>query len=153
MKDLPDTEDSLVLRTDFSDEAAWARICSEIEAPVEEFQAYVSFVSDPDFDGLSTSALTSLGRRGPNRSFMFVVDHVSLTDEEHPILVLDLGDGDLEDEDLGDEDVGDGPGRTFRVVPREMGSVQNNLSIANMGFYEFADSVDADGVFRGFPGA
>jgi len=148
MKDLPDTEDSLVLRTDFSDEAAWARICGEIEAPVGEFQAYVSFVSDPDFDGLSLSALTSLGQRGPHRVFMFVVDHVCLTDAEHPILVLDLGDGDLEDEDLGDE-----PGRTFRVVPREMGSVQNNLSIANMDFYEFADSVDADGVFRGFPGA
>ncbi len=166
MKDFPATEDSLVLRTDFSDEAAWARIRGEIEAPVGEFQAYVSFVSDPDFDGLSISALTSLAQRAANRSFMFVVDHVCLTDAEHPILVLDLGDGDLEDgdlgdgdledgdledEDLGDEDLGDEPGRTFRVVPRKMGSVQNNLSIANMGFYEFADSVDADGVFRGFP--
>ncbi len=68
---------------------------------------------------------------------MFVVDHVSLTDAEHPILVLDLGDE---------------PGRAFRVVPREMWGIENNLSIANLSFFEYADSVDADGVFRGLPG-
>lgn len=32
-----------------------------------------------------------------------------------------------------------------------MWSVENNLSIANMGFEEFADSADEKGVFRGFP--
>jgi hypothetical protein len=31
--------------------------------------------------------------------------------------------------------------------------VENNLSLANMDFHEFADNVGADGVFRGFPGA
>ncbi len=138
MKDLPDSANSLVVRTDFSDEAAWARICGEIEAPVGEFRAYVSFVSDPDFDGLSISALTSLGQRDPTRGYMFIVDRISLTDAEHPILVLDLADE---------------PEPTFRVVPREMWSVENNLSIANMDWLDFADSVDADGVFRGFPDA
>jgi len=136
MKDLPDSADTLVVRTDFSDEAAWARICDEIEAPVGEFRAYVWFVSDPDFDGLSIDTLISLGRRDPNRSFMFVVDRISLTDAEHPILVLDLADE---------------PEPSFRVVPREMWSVQNNLSIANMDWSDFAESADADGVFRGFP--
>jgi hypothetical protein len=29
-------------------------------------------------------------------------------------------------------------------------SIENNLSIANMDFAEFADSVNEDGVFRGF---
>jgi hypothetical protein len=82
MKDLPYTEDSLVLRTDFSDEAAWDRVCDEIEAPVdsdgEVFRAYASFVSDPDFDGLGISALTALGQR-TDRRFLFVVDRVTLT--------------------------------------------------------------------------
>jgi len=32
-----------------------------------------------------------------------------------------------------------------------MWSVENNLSISNMDFSDFADSADADGVFRGFP--
>ncbi|GAC1319084.1 MAG: hypothetical protein NVSMB22_01700 [Chloroflexota bacterium] len=138
MKDLPDSENSLVVRTDFSDQVAWARICSEIEAPVGEFRAYVSFVDDPAFDGLGISDLSALGRRGPFRGFIFVVDRVALTDAEHPILVLDLVDE---------------PGRTFRVVPREMWSVENNLSIANMDFSDFADSTDPDGVLRGFPDA
>jgi hypothetical protein len=43
------------------------------------------------------------------------------------------------------------PGRSFRMVPREAWSVENNLSIANMDFSDFAYNVDKDGVFRGFP--
>jgi hypothetical protein len=136
MKDLPDSNDTLVVRTDFSDEDAWAHVCAEIEAPVGEFRAYVSFVSDPAFAGLSIEALTSLAQRGPYRGFIFIVDQVSLTDPEHPILVLDLADV---------------AGQTFRIIPSEMWAVENNLSTSNMDFEEFADSVDADGVYRGFP--
>src|SRR5436853_1815288 len=110
MKDLPDSNDTLVIRTDFSDEAAWTRICSEIEAPVGQFRAYVSFVSDLDFAGLSISALTCLAQRSPYRGLiMFIVDRVSLIDPEHPILVLDLAYE---------------PGPTFRVIPREMWNVE-----------------------------
>ena len=47
-------------------------------------------------------------------------------------------------------DLADQPGRTFRVIPSEMWSVENNLSLANMDFDEFADAVDAAGIFRGF---
>jgi hypothetical protein len=136
MKDLPASQNSLVIRTDFSDEAAWARICGEIEAPVGEFRAYVSFVSDPEFEGIDITELTSLGGHGPYRNFVFVVDQLTMTHKEHPILVLDLVDD---------------PGHNFRVVPGEMWGVENNLSISNMDFSEFAESTDADGVFRGFP--
>jgi hypothetical protein len=31
-----------------------------------------------------------------------------------------------------------------------LNSIENNLSLANMGFEEFAGSIGADGVFRGF---
>ena len=138
MKDLPNPEhpgDAIVVRTDFSDEAAWARLRNEIETLFGECGVYVSFVSDPDFDGLDISTLTSLGQRHPYCGCLFVVDRVSLTDVEHPILVLDLGEE---------------PERPFRVIPREMKSIADNLAIANMDFCEFADSADADGVFRGF---
>lgn len=43
-------------------------------------------------------------------------------------------------------------GQSFRVTPAEVAAAQNNLEIANMDFYEFADHVDRDGVFRGFDG-
>jgi hypothetical protein len=36
-------------------------------------------------------------------------------------------------------------------VPAELWSVENNLSLANMDFHQFADNVAPDGVFRGFP--
>jgi hypothetical protein len=138
MRALPSSDNALVVRTDFSDDAAWARVCREMEAPVGEFRAYLSFLSDPAFVGLTVDGLTVLAQRGPYRTFLFVVDRVALTDPEHPILVLDLADE---------------PGRTFRVVQSEMWGVENNLSIANMDYADFADNADADGVFRGFPDA
>jgi hypothetical protein len=137
MKQIPATENALVLRTDFSDDAAWRSLCAAIREPVGEFQAYVDCVSDADFDGLTAEQLAS-APQGSYRSFAFILDKVAISSPEHPILVVDL---------LGD------PGRTFRVIPSEIWGVENNLSIANMGFEEFADAVDSDGVFRGFPEA
>jgi uncharacterized protein YbcV (DUF1398 family) len=42
-------------------------------------------------------------------------------------------------------------GSSFRAIPSQIQGIENNLSIANMDFHEFAESVDQDGVFRGFP--
>ncbi len=138
MKPIPDTENAAVLRTDFADVAAWDTICAAIRRPVGEFRAYVDFVSDPAYDGLSTAQLLALARLGSKRTFIFVVDRMALSHRDHPILVMDLYTE---------------PGRTFRVIPSEMWSVENNLSLANMDFAEFAESADADGIFRGFPEA
>ena len=53
-------------------------------------------------------------------------------------------------EDLKDQGRGPQYGATLRVVPSEMWSIQNNLTISNMDWEEFADNVDDDGVLRGF---
>ena len=52
MKPLPRSEHGLVLRTDFSDEAAWQSLCRAMETPdpVHGFRAYVDFVDDPAYD-------------------------------------------------------------------------------------------------------
>jgi hypothetical protein len=42
-------------------------------------------------------------------------------------------------------------GREFRCEVGEVASIEANLSIANIDFEEFADGVEDDGVFRGFP--
>jgi hypothetical protein len=72
---------------------------------------------------------------------------LTLTHPDRPILAVNLYDW-VE----GLEDQGRGPryGDTFRVVPAELWSVQNNLSLPNMEWEEFADNVDGDGIFRGF---
>jgi hypothetical protein len=136
VKKLPKTQNSLVLRTDFSDDYAWESICAAIREPVGEFRAHVDCISDPEYEGLTVEQLTTAVPRGSDHTFAFIVDRTALTQPDRPILVVDLWDE---------------PGRTFRVIPSEMWGVENNLSIANMDFYEFADNVDQDGIFRGFP--
>jgi hypothetical protein len=137
MKTLPKTENSLMLRTNFSDDTAWSALCAAIQEPSEEgFKAFVDCISDPAYAGLTIEQLVALSPEGIERSFAFIADRRTLTDPERPVLVVDLSAE---------------PGRTFRVIPREMWGVENNLSIANMDFDEFADNVGPDGVFRGFP--
>lgn len=129
----PDIGRSIVLRTDFSDEAAWRSIVAAIEAPAE-FRAMVRFVSDPANGGMTPDRIVPFARKA-EQTFIFVVDRLTMMTPERPILVVDAHDQ---------------PGRSFRVVPALMWSVENNLAIANMDFEEFATAVGADGVFRGF---
>ena len=136
MLKLPATDNPVLLRTDFTDEVAWTSLCKAARAPSDEgFQANVDCVSDQSFDGLVVEQLVALVRYGPRHSVAFMADRLTVTDPERPILVLDLAHE---------------PGRTFRVIPSQLWAVENNLSLANMEYSEFADHVDPDGVFRGF---
>jgi hypothetical protein len=137
MKKLPTTRNALVLRTDFSDTRAWEQICTAIQQPQTEyeFQANVECISDAAFTGLTPEHAVSLSTES-YRTFVFLVDYKTISNPEHPVLVVDLNRE---------------PGRTFRVIPSEMWGVENNLSLSNMDFDEFANAVDNDGVFRGFP--
>jgi hypothetical protein len=128
-------DDSLLIRTDFTDDAAWNGLCYAIRTPVGEFRAYISIVDNPLHDEATVEEIVHL-TAGKNRSFVFVADRIAICDSEHPILVVDL---------LGK------PGRTFRVIPVAAWSVENNLSIGNMDFAEFVEGADARGIFRGFP--
>ena len=135
MKPFPKTQDSIVLRTDYSDPQAWDDLCAEIGKPVGSVRARVSFVSDVEYAGRTVEQLVAALGDNPYQPFLFVTDSETFSNPERSLLVVDL---------WGE------PGRTFRVVPSEVQSVQDNLSIANMDFEEFAEAVDRDGVFRGF---
>jgi hypothetical protein len=137
MKSLPETDTSLLLRTDYSDDAEWMALCEAVQRPNQEgFMAYVDCLSDPSYDRLTVEQLVALCPKGGGRSFAFIADGKTFADPERAVLVVDLYHQ---------------PGRTFRVIPGEMWGVENNLSLANMDYFEFAENVDADGVFRGFP--
>jgi hypothetical protein len=136
MKPIPQTEQPVVLRTDFSDQAAWEAICTAVRQPVDGFLAYVEFLDDVAYDGLTKDQLLGLLPEDYGQPFIILVDRTATAQPEHPLLVVDL----IEDR-----------GREFRAIPSQIQSIENNLSIANMDFEEFADNVDADGVFRGFP--
>lgn len=135
MKRLPSTDNSLLLRTDFTDDLAWNSLCDAIRKPNESgFRAYFDYVSDSSYDGLTVERLMNIVDN-EKHSFICVADRITLADPEQPILVIDCYDQ---------------PGGTFRVIPSEVWGVENNLSIANMDFEEFAVTCDPDGVFRGF---
>src|SRR5262245_26850764 len=140
MKSLPRTDNPLVVRTDFEHQDAWETICNLIRAPVSAlgmtFYANIQFLEDVEFQGLATSDLLARLPRDYEHPTLFVVDSIATTLPEYPILILDLG-----------EEVG----RSFRAIPSAIQSIENNLSIANMSFSEFAVATDKNGIFRGFP--
>ena len=136
MKPLPRSDNSLLLRTDFSDDAAWSALCKAAQAPNEDgFEAHLDCISDPAYRELTIDQLVDLAPKGSEHLFVFLADPIALSDPEHPILVVDLNDQ---------------PGRTFRVIPRAMWNVENNLSLSNLDYDDFASNLDADGIFRGF---
>jgi hypothetical protein len=140
MKVLPKTDNPLVIRTDFETQQTWEKICELIRAPVhdrgETFYAYLNFLDDVEFRNVTKEDLLASVPRDYNHSFLLVVDATAMESRDFPILVIDLHNE---------------PGRTFRAIPSQTQSIENNLSIANMDFSDFADAVDTEGVFRGFP--
>ena len=137
MKPLPQGQAALVIRTDFSDDGAWEAIGAAILQLTEEgFGAQVEFVDDAAYRGVTKEQLLNLVPDGDQRPFfLMIVDDVTVRSPEHPVLVVDLWRE---------------PGREFRAVPAAVQAVENNLSIANMDFADFAGAVDEDGIFRGF---
>ena len=139
-KQLPKTNNPLVVRTDFENPQAWKTIRELISAPVpapgDTFYAYVQFLEDAAFRGLGTEELLARVPSGYKHSFLFVVDGTAVSHPEFPVLVVDLRVT---------------RGRSFRAIPAAIQAIENNLSIANMDFSEFAAGADADGIFRGFP--
>jgi hypothetical protein len=136
---LPDYDFSLVIRTDFTDDAAWERICQLLQKPQTTygFQALVECLSDRSCAGLQPEDVRSVLPPDSQRPFVFLVDSEAVSQPDHAVLVVDLSEE---------------PGRNFRVIPPEAWGVENNLRLANMDFADFADAVDDSGVFRGFPG-
>jgi hypothetical protein len=139
-KQLPKTNNPLVVRTDFENQQAWNAICKLIRAPVhapgDPFYARVQFLEDEAFQGLGTEELLARVPSDYNHSFLFVVDSTAISHPEFPILVINLRGVDR---------------RSFRAIPTAMQAIENNLSISNMDFFEFVAAVDEDGIFRGFP--
>lgn len=132
---LPDSEDVLILRTDFSSDRIWDDLCQSIAKSGSEldFQPYVEYLNSKEYSGLNPEFILNRDKNYKHH-FIFVVDKITIEHPEHPILCMDLYDK---------------PGETFRVVPAEMWAVENNLSISNVDFEDFLNSIDEDGIYRG----
>jgi hypothetical protein len=135
VKDLPASDKTLVLRTDFSSDSGWDAVCVAVRKPFgDEILSDVEFVSDPEYDGLTVAQLLALAPPDEERTFTFIVDGPTISRPDNAILVVDLYEE---------------RGRTFRTVPAELFAIHANLSLANMDFADFAQDVNPDGVYTG----
>ena len=130
----PDDLTSLILRIDFTDDAAWAEVQTALDAEG------ATCVSDPRYSGVTIQALVdadSAAIADDKLTYLFIADAITIADTERPLLAVDLYDE---------------PGRTFRLPARWYAEVSANLCIANMDFREFADATDESGTYHGVDG-
>lgn len=158
MKTLPQTDQTLLIRTDFSNDEAWQKIrtaasqpgpdfqeamglMSEVRevagAPLDEIETNLHIVDDRDYAGTTPEQLLEALDDDAHQILMIVVDAAAISDPDHPVLIVDLGQE---------------PGRTFRALPSCVFEIESNLSIGNMDWEEFVNGVDDNGVYRGFGG-
>ena len=136
MNNLSTNDATPVIRTDFSDDAAWTKLKHDLAARyMAGFSAHVRFIDNQSYRGLSGQELLQRIPGLDQYGCFFIADALAMSSAEHHVLVFDPANPD---------------GKTFRVIPSEAWSVENNLSLANMDYSEFLDSADPDGVFRGF---
>jgi len=132
------SENALLICTDFQDKEAWDQLVKIVKEPGRPygFIAYVDFVYDTNLADATVEDIVAQFHNFDNHTFVFVADKETFTHPENPVLVIDLMDG---------TDI-----RTMRAIPEAIQGIENNLSLANMDFYEFADNTDSDGIFRNF---
>jgi hypothetical protein len=130
---LPATEKVLLVRTDFSNDAAWESLQSDLGKESKESSLSLEFVSNAAMTGLTAKQLPKQ-IPGHGQPIAVLADEATFATAEPTLLVVDLQDG---------------PGRSFRTLPACLQEVYDNLSIANMEFAEFIKAAKADGVYRG----
>ena len=158
-----ESEATPLIRTDFSDDAAWQAIVGQVSKPVDfenpdnldpgedGYVPYIVPIDDPQYEGVSGAALADQAMAADlMQGYVLLADARSMAEAgssgEVTVDYVDLSPYAAEDA----EDFHTFPGRTFRCAVAEVASIEVNLSIANMDFHEFADGVAPDGVFRGF---
>jgi hypothetical protein len=146
--------DPWVIRTDFSNDDEWSRVRELVAAPQTDagmkFYAYVRYVDDGKYQGKEPRDIVlALPDRYPAK-FCFLIDRQCIANPEHPILVVGFYPSDRKSFSRLPRNTPTGDIATFRALPSQIQGIENNLSVANMDFEDFADSIGEDGIFRGF---
>jgi hypothetical protein len=132
-----DPDASLLIRTDFSDDAAWNALCEAVQKPdpKDGFCAYFAAVDDPEIGAQSPATTAAQVHVELGHSAVFFADAAALGDPAFPVLCVE----------------GITPSAlSFRVIADHIWGPENNLRISNMDFEEFLAAAEPDGVFRGF---
>jgi hypothetical protein len=126
---------ALLIKTGVGHSVEWDALVSAARSPEDPFVASFEVVNDAKFEGKSHLEVSQMLSADAGVMLMLIADEQALTNDGFPCIVLDVLVG---------------PESTFRATAVNLASIENNLSIANMGFEEFQDAADKDGIFRGF---
>ncbi len=131
----PASDRTPLIRTDFSSDVTWRRVVNAASATSPDgFRANLHIVDDPSFADADPVSVAKAADADSDHVLLIIADTNTMIETEMPLLCVDPIP----------------PGGQFRVVPEQLWGVENNVSLANMDFAEFATAVDTDGVFRGF---
>jgi hypothetical protein len=151
-----DEFDALVVRVDHRDDAAWRTVTALLAEPTGDegiWEPSTQLVDDPAFDGATVDEVLAAAAGDGMLRVLFLADAATMRGE-HPLLAVStLTREECEDDEHYAEEMAFG--REFRIVPAAVAELHGNLAIANMSFFEFAESAsrDPDGIHRGFIGA
>jgi uncharacterized protein DUF6924 len=124
--------ESLVFRTDFTNDEAWRVVVDLLIQAQEEFETRTHIVDDRAFEGASPEEVRlSTVASDPRLQVAFMADADTMRGE-HPLLAVTTRDQEREDEDeeiLPSE---------FRLLPDAVDLVHVNLAIGHMDYWEFA---------------
>jgi hypothetical protein len=128
---LPATKRVLLVRADFSNDAAWRSLQANMGKESDEFE----LVGNAATAGLNAKQLLKQIPEGYGHSIAVLADERTFASKEPTLLVVDLQDE---------------PGQSFRTLAACLHEVYDNLSVANMEFAEFIKAAKAsDGMYRG----
>jgi hypothetical protein len=138
---LPVTGQAPVIRTDFSDPAAWAAVRAAILAPVGEAvqpAAYVDLVDDPAWADRTPGQIRDCvtAEFAERHRCLFIVDATALTTPGWPVLVVNPSGG---------------KHPVFRAVAEELGGIEANLWMGTVTFSSYAQRAGQTGGVFGAP--
>ncbi|MCM4083603.1 DUF6924 domain-containing protein [Paractinoplanes hotanensis] len=137
---------AVVVRTDYSDEAAW-RAFREMVRFGNDAARSPLLVDDSAWADATVDEVLAVGGGRNGLDVVFVADRAALADPEHALLVVAVAGG---------RRAGARPEaateRAFRIVPAWVTVLEDSLAIGAVELADYAEAAaqDSAGVFRGF---
>ncbi|GAB3267913.1 DUF6924 domain-containing protein [Kineosporia babensis] len=133
-------EEFLLVRTDFSDDQAWAELLEEVTSAEFAEEANIQPVDDPGWAGAGVDEVLAAVPDSERIAVLFLADTEAMTGEAHPLLALNP---DLPEPGPDYEPVR-GETRTVRVAADSAWSMFANLDIANLSWEDYLPDPDEE---------
>jgi hypothetical protein len=144
---LPDDRPVVVVRTDYSDDTAWAGLLEALGQADFTDDVDVHTVTGPAWNGADVDEVLAALPPDPPEA-VFIADATAMNTDGYPVLAVSTTIP-AASEDYEPED---GVSREFRAEAGTVASMHINFEIGNMSFAEFSEwaTDDPEGVFRGY---